>query len=70
MIKNNDNDFFKEDNEDTTDFSLIKGDTMQQVEDLEDELKENDTCTCCLHLRYNINRRLYLFEKGEKRWLK
>ncbi|WP_412838854.1 D-alanyl-D-alanine carboxypeptidase [Bacillus paranthracis] len=39
MIKNNDNDFFKEDNEDTTDFSLIKGDTMQQVEDLEDELK-------------------------------
>ncbi|AXO98500.1 MULTISPECIES: hypothetical protein [Bacillus] len=39
MIKNNDNDFFKEDNEDTTDFSLIKGDTLQQVEDLEDELK-------------------------------
>ncbi|HFK1474157.1 TPA: D-alanyl-D-alanine carboxypeptidase [Bacillus paranthracis] len=39
MIKDNDNDFFKEDNEDTTDFSLIKGDTMQQVEDLEDELK-------------------------------
>jgi len=39
VIKNNDNDFFKEDNEDTTDFSLIKGDTMQQVEDLEDELK-------------------------------
>ncbi|ALL23937.1 D-alanyl-D-alanine carboxypeptidase [Bacillus tropicus] len=39
MIKNNDNDFFKEDNEDTTDFSLIKGDTMQQVEELEDELK-------------------------------
>lgn len=39
MIKNNDNDFFKEDNEDTTDFSLIKGDTMQQVEDLEEELK-------------------------------
>ncbi len=31
--------FVKEDNEDTTDFSLIKGDTMQQVEDLEDELK-------------------------------
>ena len=39
MIKNNDNDFFKEDNEDTTDFSLIKGDTLQQVEDLEDESK-------------------------------
>ncbi|HDR4511079.1 MULTISPECIES: hypothetical protein [Bacillus] len=39
MMKNNDNDFFKEDNEDTTDFSLIKGDTLQQVEDLEDELK-------------------------------
>ncbi|MCU5223163.1 D-alanyl-D-alanine carboxypeptidase [Bacillus tropicus] len=39
MIKNNDNDFFKEDNEDTTDFSLIKGDILQQVEDLEDELK-------------------------------
>ncbi|MGY3269614.1 hypothetical protein ACVWY7_002552 [Bacillus sp. TE9106W] len=38
-MKNNDNDFFKEDNEDTTDFSLIKGDTLQQVEDLEDELK-------------------------------
>ncbi|MGR5990109.1 hypothetical protein ACT7C6_09210 [Bacillus paranthracis] len=47
--------------EDTTDFSLIKGDTLQQVEDLEDELKENDTCTCCLHLLYNINKRLYLF---------
>ncbi|ALQ68072.1 MULTISPECIES: hypothetical protein [Bacillus cereus group] len=39
MIKDNNNDFFKEDNEDTTDFSLIKGDTLQQVEDLEDELK-------------------------------
>ncbi|WP_220778624.1 D-alanyl-D-alanine carboxypeptidase [Bacillus paranthracis] len=39
MMKNDDNDFFKEDNEDTTDFSLIKGDTLQQVEDLEDELK-------------------------------
>ncbi|MBR9655521.1 D-alanyl-D-alanine carboxypeptidase [Bacillus cereus] len=39
VMKNNDNDFFKEDNEDTTDFSLIKGDTLQQVEDLEDELK-------------------------------
>ncbi|GIX56335.1 hypothetical protein BPADB04_13650 [Bacillus paranthracis] len=38
-MKNDDNDFFKEDNEDTTDFSLIKGDTLQQVEDLEDELK-------------------------------
>ena len=25
--------------EDTTDFSLIKGDTLQQVEELEDELK-------------------------------
>lgn len=62
MIKNYDNDFFKEDNEDTTDFSLIKGDTLQQVEELEEELKENDTCTRCLHLRYNINRRLYLFE--------
>ncbi|BCC12024.1 TPA: D-alanyl-D-alanine carboxypeptidase [Bacillus cereus] len=39
MIKENNNDFFKEDNEDTTDFSLIKGDTLQQVEELEDELK-------------------------------
>jgi len=39
VIKNSDNDFFKEDNEDTTDFSLIKGDTMQQVEELEEELK-------------------------------
>ncbi|MEH7450775.1 D-alanyl-D-alanine carboxypeptidase, partial [Bacillus toyonensis] len=27
MIKDYDNDFFKEENEDTTDFSLIKGDT-------------------------------------------
>ncbi|PEW66641.1 D-alanyl-D-alanine carboxypeptidase, partial [Bacillus thuringiensis] len=25
--------------EDTTDFSLIKGDTLQQVEELEEELK-------------------------------
>ena len=50
----------------TSDFSLIKGDTLQQVEELEEELKENDTCTCCLHLRYNINRRLYLFEKGRR----
>lgn len=39
MIKDYDNDFFKEDNEDTTDFSLIKGDTLQQVEELEEELK-------------------------------
>ncbi len=66
MIKDYDNDFFKEDNEDTTDFSLIKGDTLQQVEELEEELKENDTCTCYLYLRYNINRRLYLFEKGRR----
>ncbi|CAI8930937.1 hypothetical protein KOY_02539 [Bacillus cereus VDM021] len=33
------NEFFKEETEDTTDFSLIKGDTMQQVEELEEELK-------------------------------
>jgi hypothetical protein len=39
VIKDYDNDFFKEDNEDTTDFSLIKGDTLQQVEELEEELK-------------------------------
>ncbi|HHB2167370.1 D-alanyl-D-alanine carboxypeptidase [Bacillus cereus] len=39
MIKDNNNDFFKEDNEDTTDFFLIKGDTLQQVEELEEELK-------------------------------
>ncbi|MGR4031342.1 D-alanyl-D-alanine carboxypeptidase, partial [Bacillus sp. ZZQ-131] len=26
-------------NEDTTDFSLIKGDALQQVEELEEELK-------------------------------
>ncbi len=31
--------FLKKDNEDTTDFSLIKGDTLQQVEELEEELK-------------------------------
>lgn len=70
MVKDYDNDFFKEDNEDTTDFSLIKGDTLQQVEELEEELKENHKCTLFLHLLYNINKRLYLFEKGEKRWLK
>ncbi|MBE5106413.1 D-alanyl-D-alanine carboxypeptidase [Bacillus thuringiensis] len=39
MIKDYDNDFFKEDDEDATDFSLIKGDTLQQVEKLEEELK-------------------------------
>jgi len=39
VIKDYDNDFFKEENEDITDFSLIKGDTLQQVEDLEEELK-------------------------------
>ncbi|PNK36397.1 D-alanyl-D-alanine carboxypeptidase [Bacillus thuringiensis] len=39
VVKNYDNDFFKEGNEDTTDFSLIKGDTLQQVEELEEELK-------------------------------
>ena len=50
----------------TSDFSLIKGDTMQQVEELEEELKKNDTCTHCLHLLYNINKRLYLFEKGRR----
>ncbi len=66
MIKDYDNDFFKEENEDTTDFSLIKGDTLQQVEKLEEELKENDSCTLCLYLLYNINRRLYLFEKGRR----
>ncbi|MGR6008241.1 hypothetical protein ACT7CZ_04325 [Bacillus cereus] len=52
--------------EGTSDFSLIKGDTMQQVEELEEELKENDTCTPCLHLLYNINKRLYFFEKGRR----
>ncbi|PEF83213.1 D-alanyl-D-alanine carboxypeptidase [Bacillus toyonensis] len=39
VIKDYDNDFFKKENEDTTDFSLIKGDTLQQVEKLEEELK-------------------------------
>ncbi|MDM5154967.1 D-alanyl-D-alanine carboxypeptidase [Bacillus sp. DX1.1] len=39
MEKQYDNDFFKEEKDDATDFSLIKGDTMQQVEDLEEELK-------------------------------
>lgn len=51
MIKDYDNDFFKEDNEDTTDFSLIKGDTLQQVEELEEELKKkmirvHPVCIC------------------------
>ncbi|WP_243522364.1 D-alanyl-D-alanine carboxypeptidase [Bacillus pseudomycoides] len=39
MEKEYSNEFFKEETGDTTDFSLIKGDTMQQVEDLEEELK-------------------------------
>ncbi|MBY0599345.1 hypothetical protein [Bacillus bingmayongensis] len=39
MEKEYSNEFFKEEAEDITDFSLIKGDTMQQVEDLEEELK-------------------------------
>ncbi|PFJ04656.1 D-alanyl-D-alanine carboxypeptidase [Bacillus cereus] len=39
VIKDYDNGFFKEDPEDTTDFSLIKGDTLQHVEELEEELK-------------------------------
>ncbi|MEH7534558.1 D-alanyl-D-alanine carboxypeptidase [Bacillus toyonensis] len=39
MIKDYANDFFKEENENATDFSLIKGDTLQQVEKLEEELK-------------------------------
>lgn len=50
MIKDYDNDFFKEDNEDTTDFSLIKGDTLRQVEELEEELKKmirvHSVCIC------------------------
>ncbi|MGG3521303.1 D-alanyl-D-alanine carboxypeptidase [Bacillus pseudomycoides] len=39
MGKEYGSEFFKEEAEDTTDFSLIKGDTMQQVENLEEELK-------------------------------
>ncbi len=39
VLKEYSNDFFKDEAEDTTDFSLIKGDTMQQVEELEEELK-------------------------------
>ncbi|MFJ8526464.1 MULTISPECIES: D-alanyl-D-alanine carboxypeptidase [Bacillus] len=39
MEKEYSNEFFKEETEDATDFSLIKGDTMQQVEDLEEELR-------------------------------
>lgn len=41
MIKDYNDEFFKENIEDATDFSLIKGDTMQQIEDLEEDLKRN-----------------------------
>ncbi|WP_433772379.1 D-alanyl-D-alanine carboxypeptidase [Bacillus wiedmannii] len=41
MIKDYNDEFFKENNEDATDFSLIKGDTMQQIEELEEDLKRN-----------------------------
>ncbi|MDM5239284.1 MULTISPECIES: D-alanyl-D-alanine carboxypeptidase [Bacillus cereus group] len=41
MIKDYNDEFFKENTEDATDFSLIKGDTMQQIEDLEEDLKRN-----------------------------
>ena len=46
--------------------SLIKGDTLRQVEELEEELKENHKCTLFLHLLYNINKRLYLLKRGEE----
>ncbi len=71
MVKDYDNDFFKEGNEDTTDFSLIKGGYVAASRRIRRRIKkENHKCTLFLHLLYNINKRLYLFEKGEKRWLK
>lgn len=69
MEKEYGSEFFKEEAEDTTDFSLIKGDTMQQVENLEEELKEKDKSAPFLYLIYNKDRqRLYLFlQKGEEK---